>query len=122
MFFYFCGLFLGLIFLCFTLQMGSVPPPSSASSAVTNTGTPAPTPVSAAAAPFPATARKDREKSDDSDTEARFEEAQCITLVSQINKQVSHDLLARFVKTFLLETNATTVRWHAHALVLAIYK
>ncbi|XP_066993474.2 E3 ubiquitin-protein ligase UBR4 [Anabrus simplex] len=67
-------------------------------------------------------ARKEREKSDDSDTEARFEEAQCATLVAQINRQVSHDLLARFIRTFLLETNATAVRWQAHALVLAIYK
>jgi E3 ubiquitin-protein ligase UBR4 len=86
---------------------------------MTGTGTPAPAP---APAPTSAPTRKDREKSDDSDTEARFEEAQCIALVNQINKQVSRDLLARFIKTFLLETNATTVRWQAHALVLAIYK
>jgi E3 ubiquitin-protein ligase UBR4 len=107
-----------LIFLCFMLQAGAAPPPSC-----TGTSTPTPTPVpTPTSAPSPAPARKEREKSDDSDTEARFEEAQCITLVTQINKQVSHDLLARFIKTFLLETNATTVRWHAHALVLAIYK
>jgi E3 ubiquitin-protein ligase UBR4 len=73
-------------------------------------------------APTSVPAHKEREKSDDSYAEARFEEAQCMTLVSQINKQVPHDLLARFIKTFLLETNATTVRWQAHALVLAIYK
>jgi hypothetical protein len=113
-----------LIFLCFTLQMAAAPPPSYASSTVMSTGTPTPAPVPtpAAAASAPAPNRKEREKSDDSDTEARFEEAQCITLVTQINKQVSHDLLARFIKTFLLETNATSVRWHAHALVLAICK
>jgi E3 ubiquitin-protein ligase UBR4 len=94
---------------------------------VTSGSTPAPTPtptptLTPAPAPTPAPARKEREKSDDSDTEARFEEAQCITLVTQINKQVACDLLARFIKTFLLETNATVVRWQAHSLVLAIYK
>lgn len=30
--------------------------------------------------------------------------------------------LARFVRTFLLESNATAVRWQAHALVLSIYR
>ncbi|CAG2066207.1 unnamed protein product, partial [Timema podura] len=81
------------------------------------------TPSSGSTTAAPAApSRKEREKSEDSDTEARFEEAQCVSLVTQINKQVSPELLARFVKSFLLETNATTVRWQAHALVLAIYK
>ncbi|XP_063242107.1 E3 ubiquitin-protein ligase UBR4 isoform X2 [Bacillus rossius redtenbacheri] len=66
--------------------------------------------------------RKEREKSDDSDMEAKFEEAQCVLLVSQINTHVKKELLIKFVRTFLLETNATSVRWQAHALVLAIYK
>lgn len=66
--------------------------------------------------------RKDREKSDDSETDAKFEEAQSILLVQQINKFVSRKLLSKFVKAFLLETNATNVRWQAHALILAIYQ
>ncbi|XP_012287187.1 E3 ubiquitin-protein ligase UBR4 isoform X2 [Orussus abietinus] len=66
--------------------------------------------------------RKDREKSEDSDTEAKFEEAQCVTLVEQIQKQVSPALLTKFIQTFLLETNNTNVRWQAHSLLLAIYK
>ncbi|XP_043276539.1 protein purity of essence isoform X5 [Venturia canescens] len=66
--------------------------------------------------------RRDREKSEDSDIEAKFEEAQCVTLVEQIQKQVSPALLTKFIKTFLLETNNTNVRWQAHSLVLAIYK
>ncbi|XP_069695727.1 E3 ubiquitin-protein ligase UBR4 isoform X2 [Periplaneta americana] len=106
-------------------QSGAAPGPSSSTTTGNNTGTSTPTPSAAPASTSGSAqtpARKEREKSDDSDTEARFEEAQCITLVTQINKQVSRDLLARFVKTFLLETNATTVRWQAHALVLAIYK
>lgn len=27
-----------------------------------------------------------------------------------------------FIRTFLLETNSTSVRWQAHALLLAIYE
>ncbi|XP_046612558.1 E3 ubiquitin-protein ligase UBR4 isoform X2 [Neodiprion virginianus] len=66
--------------------------------------------------------RRDREKSEDSDTEAKFEETQCVTLVEQIQQQVSPGLLTKFIQTFLLETNNTNVRWQAHSLVLAIYK
>ncbi|CAH0559665.1 unnamed protein product [Brassicogethes aeneus] len=66
--------------------------------------------------------RKDREKSDDSTAEAAFEESSCVTLVEQINKQVSREVLARFVKTYMLETNTSSVRWQAHALILAVYK
>ncbi|XP_060527250.1 E3 ubiquitin-protein ligase UBR4 [Cylas formicarius] len=67
-------------------------------------------------------ARKEREKSDDSGVEALFEESNCVALVEQINRQVSKEILARFVKTFTLENNTTTVRWQAHGLVLAVYK
>ncbi|XP_031787712.1 protein purity of essence isoform X2 [Nasonia vitripennis] len=66
--------------------------------------------------------RRDREKSEDSDTEAKFEETQCINLVEQIQKQVSPALLTKFIQTFLLETNNTNIRWQGHSLVLAIYK
>lgn len=68
------------------------------------------------------TSRKEREKSDDSAAEALFEESNCIALVEQINKQVSRDVLTRFIRTFVLETNSTNVRWQAHALIVAIYK
>ena len=68
------------------------------------------------------TSRKEREKSDDSAAEALFEEANCVALVDQINKQVSKEVFARFIKTFMLETNTTSVRWQAHTLILAIYK
>lgn len=66
--------------------------------------------------------RREREKSEDSDTEARFEEVQCLALVEQIQKQVSPSLLTKFIQTFLLEANNTNVRWQAHSLILAIYK
>ncbi|KAG5896473.1 hypothetical protein JTB14_005854 [Gonioctena quinquepunctata] len=66
--------------------------------------------------------RKEREKSDDSAIEALFEESSCVVLVEQINEQISKEILARFVKTFMLETNTTAVRWQAHALVQSLYK
>ncbi|KAL3276929.1 hypothetical protein HHI36_012295 [Cryptolaemus montrouzieri] len=66
--------------------------------------------------------RKEREKSDDSAAEALFEESNCVTLVEQIIKLVSRETFARFIKTFMLETNITQVRWQAHALVLSVYK
>lgn len=68
------------------------------------------------------TIRKDREKSDDSSIEALFEETTSIVLVEQINNYISREVFARFIKTFMLETNITAVRWQAHALVQAIYK
>ncbi|KAB0801611.1 hypothetical protein PPYR_03797 [Photinus pyralis] len=68
------------------------------------------------------TSRKDREKSDDSLTDALFDKRKCVKLVDQINKQVPTSVLTYFIKTFLLETNITNVRWQAHALTLAIYK
>lgn len=66
--------------------------------------------------------RKERERSDESESDSKFEENNCITLVDQLNKQVVPEVLACFIKAFLLETNATTVRWQAHALILAVYK
>lgn len=68
------------------------------------------------------TARKEREKSDDSVAEAAFEEASCIALVEQINQHVPAEVLARFIRTFILETNNSTLRWQAHSLVFSLYK
>lgn len=78
--------------------------------------------VKNAATPSAPAQRKDRDKLDDSESDAKYEEAQSILLVQQINKSVSRELFTKFVKAFLLETNATNVRWQAHALVLAIYQ
>lgn len=70
----------------------------------------------------PSSSRKDREKSDDSAAEALFEETHCVVLVEQINKQIKQEVFARFIKTFVLESNSTSVRWQAHSLFLAVYK
>lgn len=53
---------------------------------------------------------------------AMLEEAQCMILVKEMNKKLNKDIITRFVKTFLLETNSTHIRWQAHALVLSIYR
>lgn len=70
----------------------------------------------------PSSSRKERERSEESDNEAKFEETNCGILVEQLNGQVQPDVLARFMKAFLLETNSTNVRWQAHSLILALYK
>ncbi|XP_075228020.1 E3 ubiquitin-protein ligase-like protein poe isoform X3 [Lycorma delicatula] len=54
--------------------------------------------------------------------EADKEQSNCQALVRQLNKTVDRELLTRFVRTFLLDTNATNIRWQAHGLILAIYK
>lgn len=66
----------------------------------------------------PSSSRKEREKS----TDETDDETQAATLVAQINRHVPKKVLSQFIRTFLLETNATVVRWQAHALILAIYK
>lgn len=67
--------------------------------------------------------RRDREKSEESETTAdsKFDPSHCNVLVGQIFAQVPKQTLSRFVKSFLLETNSTSIRWQAHSLVYAFY-
>uniref|UniRef100_A0A182RFY8 UBR-type domain-containing protein n=1 Tax=Anopheles funestus TaxID=62324 RepID=A0A182RFY8_ANOFN len=71
--------------------------------------------------------RKDRDKSEESDTmaapsESKFDAAQCVALVAQIFNQISPASMSKFIRSFLLETNSTTIRWQAHSLVYAFYE
>lgn len=68
--------------------------------------------------------RKDRDKSEESDTatESKFDPAQCVALVTQIFNQVPFQNLTKFIRSFLLETNSTAIRWQAHSLVYAFYE
>lgn len=68
--------------------------------------------------------RQDRDKSEDADTfpDSKFDANQCPILVAQIFAQVTPQLLTRFIKIFLLETNITSIRWQAHALIYAFYE
>lgn len=37
-------------------------------------------------------------------------------------KILDRELLVKFVRTFLLESNSTSIRWQAHSLLHSIYK
>lgn len=68
--------------------------------------------------------RQDRERSEESEcsVDSKFDPNQCSVLVTQIFSQVSNQLLIRFIKIFLLETNVTSIRWLAHGLIYAFYE
>lgn len=65
---------------------------------------------------------RSKDKTDDSTEIAKAEEEQCSTLVQYVCKNISRDLLLLFIRAFLLDSNSTSVRWQAHALVLHIYR
>lgn len=52
----------------------------------------------------------------------KYDEALCISLVQQVNKFVDASMLSQFLRCFLLESNSTSVRWQAHALILHMYR
>lgn len=50
------------------------------------------------------------------------EEQLCTALVNQLNKFADKETLIQFLRCFLLESNASSVRWQAHCLALHIYR
>ncbi|XP_037957840.1 protein purity of essence isoform X2 [Teleopsis dalmanni] len=68
--------------------------------------------------------RSDRDKSEETEVsfDSKFDQAHCSTFVHQIFRYVSDNLLNKFVRIFLLETNITSLRWQAHSLIYAIYE
>lgn len=68
--------------------------------------------------------RQDRERSEESEcsVDSKFDPSQCAVLVTQIFSQISSQLLIRFIKIFLLETNVSSIRWQAHGLIYAFYE
>uniref|UniRef100_A0A7G3AGM3 Putative e3 ubiquitin-protein ligase ubr4 n=1 Tax=Lutzomyia longipalpis TaxID=7200 RepID=A0A7G3AGM3_LUTLO len=68
--------------------------------------------------------RRDREKSEESEctADSKFDPALCMALVDQIFTQVQPQLLTKFIRLFLLETNSTNLRWQAHSLIYAFYE
>ena len=60
--------------------------------------------------------------STDSDDGQKHDEELCINLVQILSKVLDQELLIKFVRTFLLESNITSIRWQAHSLVHQIYK
>jgi len=115
---------------------------ASASSGATAAASPAPaaSSASAAASPGPGStpaapskSKTGREKKDEKpelkssekrkeEDLSRYDEALCKALVLHAYKSVGRDLLVRFIVCFLLESNLTSVRWQAHALILHIYR
>lgn len=68
--------------------------------------------------------RQDRERSEESECsiDSKFDPSQCAVLVTQIFSQISSQLLVRFIRIFLLETNVTSIRWQTHGLIYAFYE
>ncbi|XP_052093919.1 E3 ubiquitin-protein ligase UBR4-like [Mytilus californianus] len=65
---------------------------------------------------------KDKDKNEDSDDGQKVDETLCVSLIQLLNKVVDPDLMINFIRTFLLESNSTSIRWQAHSLVFYIYK
>lgn len=58
----------------------------------------------------------------DSDDGQKHDEALCLSLVQLLMKILDRELLVKFVRTFLLESNSTSIRWQAHSLLHSIYR
>ena len=58
----------------------------------------------------------------DSDDGQKHDDSLCVSLIQLLNKMLDRSLLTHFIRTFLLESNATAIRWQAHSLVHQIYK
>ena len=58
----------------------------------------------------------------DSDDGQKHDDSLCVSLIQILNKILDRNLLTHFIRTFLLESNATAIRWQAHSLVHQIYK
>lgn len=81
----------------------------------------------------PTKRKKDKDSASGSNTEASDETSQrqlqqqmdeqlCYELVQQLNRAVDQNLLMKFIRSFLLESNSTSCRWQAHSLILQIYR
>ncbi|XP_059140958.1 E3 ubiquitin-protein ligase UBR4-like isoform X2 [Physella acuta] len=51
-----------------------------------------------------------------------FDDSLCRELVRQLNATLDKWLLIKFVRTYLLDSNSSSNRWMAHALILQIYR
>ncbi|KAM8927577.1 E3 ubiquitin-protein ligase UBR4 isoform 2-T2 [Pelodytes ibericus] len=65
---------------------------------------------------------KKEEKDKDGEGSNSQEEQLCTALVNQLNKFADKETLIQFLRCFLLESNASSVRWQAHCLALHIYR
>ncbi|MGH0168045.1 UNVERIFIED_CONTAM: hypothetical protein FKN15_073672 [Acipenser sinensis] len=66
--------------------------------------------------------KEDKEKDKDGEGSGSQEDQLCMALVSQLNTFADKETLIQFLRCFLLESNASSVRWQAHCLALHIYR
>ncbi|XP_031761327.1 E3 ubiquitin-protein ligase UBR4 isoform X1 [Xenopus tropicalis] len=66
--------------------------------------------------------KEDKEKDKEGESANSQEEQHCTALVNQLNKYADKETLIQFLRCFLLESNASAVRWQAHCLALHIYR
>nr|XP_033777630.1 E3 ubiquitin-protein ligase UBR4 isoform X4 [Geotrypetes seraphini] len=66
--------------------------------------------------------KEEKEKDKDGESANSQEEQLCTALVNQLNKFADKETLIQFLRCFLLESNASSVRWQAHCLALHIYR
>ncbi|XP_063293132.1 E3 ubiquitin-protein ligase UBR4 isoform X8 [Pelobates fuscus] len=66
--------------------------------------------------------KEEKEKEKDGESSNSQEEQLCTALVNQLNKFADKETLIQFLRCFLLESNASSVRWQAHCLALHIYR
>ena len=52
----------------------------------------------------------------------RHDDAMCQSLINQINRLTGAEVLSRFIRQHLLESNSSAVRWQAHGLLLHLFK
>ncbi|KAL4218587.1 perineurial glial growth [Mactra antiquata] len=65
---------------------------------------------------------KDKDKNEDSDDGQKHDESLCVSLIQLLNKTLDERLMMYFIRTFILESNSTSIRWQAHSLIHQIYK
>ncbi|XP_075046927.1 E3 ubiquitin-protein ligase UBR4 isoform X4 [Mixophyes fleayi] len=66
--------------------------------------------------------KEEKDKDKDGEGSNSQEEQLCTALVNQLNKFADKETLIQFLRCFLLESNASSVRWQAHCLALHIYR
>ncbi|XP_072282665.1 E3 ubiquitin-protein ligase UBR4 isoform X6 [Pyxicephalus adspersus] len=66
--------------------------------------------------------KEEKEKEKEGEGSNSQEEQLCTALVNQLNKFADKETLIQFLRCFLLESNASSVRWQAHCLALHIYR
>ncbi|MEE6482208.1 hypothetical protein FKM82_013184 [Ascaphus truei] len=66
--------------------------------------------------------KEDKDKEKEGESSNSQEEQLCTALVNQLNKFADKETLIQFLRCFLLESNASSVRWQAHCLALHIYR